>query len=179
VTGKNACRTEIKRLKGTGKNTCRTEIKRLKETGKNACRTGMSGRPAHLDLFSGNSPLKTLPPNWFKKRKLLSVAAISLFVIIFLIGLAKDWSLHPAGLEGNRSGQTTGIHRSQVTSSALLSVGYDNKSSTLEIEFHNHSIYRYYDVPESVYNELMQASSPGKYFNNKIKGVYRYERIKN
>ena len=108
--------------------------------------------------------MKTLPQNWLNKRKLLYVAAIGLFVVILLIGLAKDWSLHPAGLLGNRSEQTTGIQRSHVKSSALLSVGYDNKSSTLEIEFHNHAVYQYYDVPESVYNELMQARFSGKVF---------------
>ena len=69
------------------------------------------------------------------------------------------------------------MQRTSVSSSNIASVGYDNQSSTLEIEFLNGSIYQYFDVPESVYNELMQAASLGSYLNSYIKGKYRFSRV--
>jgi len=48
---------------------------------------------------------------------------------------------------------------------------------TLEIEFLTGSIYQYFDVPETVHQELMAASSHGKFFNANIKGVYRYAKL--
>jgi len=62
--------------------------------------------------------------------------------------------------------------RTPVRSSNLKSVGYDSATSKLEIEFDHGSIYQYSAVPESVYNQLMKASSYGRYFNEYIKGVY-------
>ncbi len=68
--------------------------------------------------------------------------------------------------------------RKSVSSSNLHSVGYDPESQTLEIEFNNGGIYQYYYVPESVHNELMSASSHGKYFHRHIKNKYRWTRIR-
>lgn len=64
-----------------------------------------------------------------------------------------------------------------VRSSDLRSVGYDLNSSTLEIKFRSGGLYQYYNVPMSVYDGLMSASSHGKYFHRNIKGKYRYRRI--
>ncbi len=36
-------------------------------------------------------------------------------------------------------------------------------------------LYTFYDVPFSVYDELMEASSKGHYFNEFIRGLYAYE----
>ena len=112
-----------------------------------------------------------------KKRILLFATAIGLLLII-LIGSSTDWRLYSAVREESKIGQIVGIRRTNVKSSALLSVGYDKKSSTLEMEFHNHSIYQYYGVPRTVYDELMQASSLGTYFNQRVKGVYRFARVR-
>jgi hypothetical protein len=62
-----------------------------------------------------------------------------------------------------------------VDSSNLSSVGYDN--GNLYISFHSGSTYRYFNVPESVYHELLSASSKGKYHAAYIKNSYRYQRI--
>lgn len=62
-----------------------------------------------------------------------------------------------------------------VQSSDLARVGYE--SGTLCIQFNSGGIYEYYNVPESVYNGLMSASSHGKYFHQFIKSNYRYQRI--
>lgn len=70
------------------------------------------------------------------------------------------------------------MNRIPVVSSNISSVGYDPQKSTLEIEFLNRSIYRYYNVPQSEYQGLMRAPSLGHYFDANIKkGGYRYTRI--
>jgi hypothetical protein len=61
-----------------------------------------------------------------------------------------------------------------VTSSNLASVGYDADSQTLTIEFRKSGTYEFYDVPESVYQDLMSSGSHGEYFARNIRGKYRY-----
>jgi uncharacterized protein len=69
------------------------------------------------------------------------------------------------------------MERKPVSSSNIASIGYDENSSTLEIEFLNNSIYQYFDVPQHIYQALMQADSHGQYLAQNIKGVYRYSKI--
>ena len=58
----------------------------------------------------------------------------------------------------------------------IRSVGYDAESSVLEIEFTSGKVYRYEDVPETVYTELTSAGSKGRYFEEQIDGTYQYNR---
>lgn len=67
--------------------------------------------------------------------------------------------------------------RNPVESSNLRSVGYDEATQTLEIEFHRGGVYQYYDVPSEVYQELLRAPSLGKYFYARIRNTYRYKRV--
>ena len=64
-----------------------------------------------------------------------------------------------------------------VSSSALRAVGYDAERRILEIEFQNGAVYCYYDVPAEVHLGLMAADSHGRYFNQQIRGAFRYKRI--
>lgn len=66
------------------------------------------------------------------------------------------------------------MNRTPVTSSNVVSIGYDPGSMTLEVEFRDGAIYQYFDVPEVVYQELMHASSIGQYMHNNIRNAYRY-----
>lgn len=68
------------------------------------------------------------------------------------------------------------MERTPVDSSVLVSVGYDRVRMVLEIELVNGTIYRYFDVPESTFRQLMSAQSLGKYYNADIRSSYRYER---
>lgn len=70
------------------------------------------------------------------------------------------------------------MNRQNVQSSNLRSVGYDAKNQLLEIQFHSGGVYRYFGVPESVYQGLLQAQSKGSYFGNRIRDVYKYKRIR-
>lgn len=70
------------------------------------------------------------------------------------------------------------MYREEVTSSNLRSVGYDENTNTLEIEFHGGGVYQYSAVPINIYQGLMNASSHGKYFHRHIKRHYRYTKIR-
>lgn len=64
-------------------------------------------------------------------------------------------------------------------SSNLEAATHYSSLNILEIEFKNGSIYRYRDVPESVYSGLLKAESAGKFFNSNIKnGGYSFSKIK-
>lgn len=69
------------------------------------------------------------------------------------------------------------MERVSVESSSIRSVGRDPASCTMEVEFSNGRVYRYFDVPEAVYDALLRAPSKGRYFNERVRGAYRYERI--
>lgn len=64
------------------------------------------------------------------------------------------------------------MERQNVRSSNIASIGYDESSETLEIEFNRGGIYQYSNVPLSVYNRLMIASSHGVFFAAHIKDSY-------
>lgn len=63
-----------------------------------------------------------------------------------------------------------------VNSSNLVSVGYNPESSILRIQFKS-GVYDYYNVPESTYLGLMNASSKGQYHHMYIKNSYDYKKI--
>lgn len=69
------------------------------------------------------------------------------------------------------------MERTTVSSSNLASVGYDVDSLTLEVEFINGGIYQYYDVPEYVFEELLNANSVGSYFNTNVRNSYMTQKV--
>ena len=69
------------------------------------------------------------------------------------------------------------MDRQQVSSSNLASIGYDDSTEVLEVEFLNGTIYEYKNVPSVVHVELMNAPSHGSYFNREIRMTYPYEKI--
>jgi len=70
------------------------------------------------------------------------------------------------------------MDRVPVRSSNIRSVGYDPATRTLELEFHSGGLYRYSGVPESIYEDFMQAVSKGAYFHDHIKGRFPDRRIR-
>lgn len=69
------------------------------------------------------------------------------------------------------------MERIAVNSSNLASVGYDEPSQTLEVEFNHGGVYQYYDLPEQIYAALMSADSIGSYFSHNIRNVYPTQKI--
>lgn len=70
------------------------------------------------------------------------------------------------------------MNRQFVQSSDLQSIGYDQNTNVLEVEFHSGGIYQYFKVPEFVYLALVSATSKGTYFHKNIKERYKYKRIR-
>jgi len=64
-----------------------------------------------------------------------------------------------------------------VDSSNVAAVGYDEDSSTLQVEFINGGTYRYFDVSENIFTGLRDADSVGGYLAENIKGTYRYSKV--
>ena len=64
-----------------------------------------------------------------------------------------------------------------VQSSNINAIGYDEGSETLQIEFINGGMYQYFDVPQHVFDGIMNADSKGKFLHSNIKGAYRYSRV--
>jgi DNA helicase HerA-like ATPase len=63
------------------------------------------------------------------------------------------------------------MEREPVTSSNVVSVGYEPTSETLEVEFTN-GVYQYYNVPQPIHEQMMAAGSVGKFLNVYIKPTY-------
>jgi hypothetical protein len=69
------------------------------------------------------------------------------------------------------------VEREPVSSSSILSVGYEASSETLEIEFKETGVYQYLNVPQFMWERLMGADSVGKFFNAEIKNAFACQKI--
>lgn len=64
-----------------------------------------------------------------------------------------------------------------LESTLLESAAYDGALQILFLQFRDHALYNYYEVPADVYDELLNAPSKGKYFNSRVRGRYRHQRV--
>ncbi|MBU4365854.1 MAG: KTSC domain-containing protein [Verrucomicrobia bacterium] len=64
-----------------------------------------------------------------------------------------------------------------VESSNVAAVAYDDKTHTLYVALKRGLRYFYQAVPQTVYTELLNAQSKGKYLNKEIIGRYKYGNI--
>lgn len=55
-------------------------------------------------------------------------------------------------------------------------VRYDPEAEIFEVEFSNGLIYQYYDVPNELYAQLLNAPSRTQFFDQNIRHVYAYGR---
>lgn len=67
--------------------------------------------------------------------------------------------------------------RDYVSSTNIISIGYDEPSQTLEVEFTNGSIYQYYNVGSDTFDNFKAASSKGQFLNIYIKNYFPYSKI--
>lgn len=70
------------------------------------------------------------------------------------------------------------MNRTPVNSSNIRSIGYDQMSAVLEVEFTTSDIYQYFDVPEHLYQQFLTSSSHGQFLNDHIRYNYRYQKIR-
>ena len=69
------------------------------------------------------------------------------------------------------------IDREIVSSSNVASIGYDEQTETLEVEFLNGTIYQYFNVGVDLYEQLRAAPSKGQFLNTYIRNAYPYSRV--
>jgi len=69
------------------------------------------------------------------------------------------------------------VERIPVVSSNIASIGYDPETFILEVEFHSGGIYQYFDVPQQVYIDFVNAESKGRFLWQYIRDVYEYTRV--
>lgn len=69
------------------------------------------------------------------------------------------------------------MRRDLLASSNIVSAGYDPSSETLEIEFMSGSVYQYYNVPQSIYEQFLAAPSKGRFLSSQIKDRFPYARV--
>ena len=69
------------------------------------------------------------------------------------------------------------MERQSVSSSNIVSIGYEPSGQTLEVEFHGGRVYQYYGVPDPMFRRIMQAPSAGQFFHVYIKNAYPYSRV--
>ena len=63
-----------------------------------------------------------------------------------------------------------------VSSSNVSAFRYEREARNLEIEFHGGRRYRYFNVSEETAEGLANASSPGGWFHQNLKGA-PFERV--
>lgn len=66
------------------------------------------------------------------------------------------------------------MDRQPVQSSNVKSVGYED--GVLEVEFKG-GLYRYSEVPRSLFDELLDAESVGKFINDRVKPVFDFVKV--
>ena len=65
-----------------------------------------------------------------------------------------------------------------MRSRQFKAIGYDWKTHALEVEFRQGQLYRYYDVPDSVYYALMASVSKDSFFDATIHRRYAFRRVR-
>jgi hypothetical protein len=69
------------------------------------------------------------------------------------------------------------LERQPVKSRILRSLGYDESTKILEIEFQTGLVYQYAGVPIKVYRELIRSEEIVKYFTDKVRNRFRTKQI--
>lgn len=62
-------------------------------------------------------------------------------------------------------------------SSNIARYMYDGNKRVLTVEFKSGGTYKYYDVPQVIYDQLRRASSKGQFLARNVKGAFRYARV--
>jgi hypothetical protein len=100
----------------------------------------------------------------------------SFLLILSVFATATIALAEPSGNDSNAI--VSHIPRERVQSSGLASIGYSKRRRVLEIEFNNGAVYRYVDVPPSVYRNLAAAESKTRYYVRNIRRNYGFVRVR-
>lgn len=70
------------------------------------------------------------------------------------------------------------MERKRVDSGTIRSVGYDERTSTLEIEFTGGSVIQYSRVSREVFQRFMNAPTKASFFRDRIEECYTSRRVR-
>jgi len=62
-------------------------------------------------------------------------------------------------------------------STSIEKIGYGEANATLEIQFHSGGRYRYQRVPRTLFEQMVEADSIGKFYHQNIKGKFASEKL--
>lgn len=96
-----------------------------------------------------------------------------IFILLALLALAT-----PEANAAPDNGIASRIKREPVVSTNVASIGYSRHLHALEIEFTRGAVYRFLNVPRSVYRELLASGSKGHFIAQNIRGQYSFERVR-
>jgi hypothetical protein len=71
--------------------------------------------------------------------------------------------------------EVSGLRVHDFESSAIGRAAYDTDAATLDLWYRGGDRYRYFEVSEAVFDDLLAAPSAGEYVNREIKPHFRYE----
>jgi hypothetical protein len=69
------------------------------------------------------------------------------------------------------------VERQSVKSRILRSVGYDDSTKILEIEFTSGLVYQCLGVPPKVYADLIKSGEIGRYYSEKIRPKFQTKQV--
>jgi len=69
------------------------------------------------------------------------------------------------------------LERQPVKSRILRSVGYDDTTKTMEIEFQSGLVYQFSGVPSKIHMELIRSDPIGKYFSDKVRNRFQAKQV--
>ena len=69
------------------------------------------------------------------------------------------------------------MQRKRVSSSKVRSIGYDEKTRTLEVEMSTGQVFQYSGVYPEVYRQFMAAPNATTFFDDKIADEYTAKRV--
>ncbi len=84
-----------------------------------------------------------------------------------------EMAAHAIGIKGVQTGKTF----TPEQSSNVREIGYDAKSMTMTVTFRNAQAYQYFDVPQDIWQQALEAQSIGSFMAKVIKGNYRYSKV--
>lgn len=62
-------------------------------------------------------------------------------------------------------------------SEAVCAIAYDARRHALDVDFVSGGSYRYFEVPEDVFDRFRNAESAGQFMHEEILDQYRYEKL--
>ena len=65
------------------------------------------------------------------------------------------------------------MRAAKLSSSLISRIGYDEDGKLLKVWLRDGPLYCYFGVPTGVFEAFRDAESPGRFYNARVRGVYR------